>query len=340
MSYSPGGSGYGGATPPPTVPGYGQQPGSAGSPSLAPGSVGPSASRLGAPAMLCIAVLVLGVINFLLGFVPFVHPDQNFRTPDRGGDLSLDLFQHGGPASVVFLLFAGLVAGTALLDKQTATGGAAVGNGPTIRHGIVAAAAVTGFLTLLLQALDMPAGHTLAGGSWFLIILAFLQAVLAAAALLMAAGLVSAPSPKAPAGGGFPAGYPQSGYGAGQQQQQYGQQQSPQAGYGQYAGQAQYQAGQPYPPQYQYGQSQQYGQQQQQPTYRPPSPYGPQGYSSHPESPYPVQQQSGKGSGAQPFGPVTDPAPPAAAPAAAAPPPASHPPSSEGAEASEPTAEA
>jgi hypothetical protein len=290
MSYPTGGSGYSGPAPTPSsAPGYGQQPTGAGAVHTgAPAPSGPAAaSAKGLPFYLTIGVTVLGIVNFLLGFLKFESIDLTYR--GGASDKDLDLFQQGGSAAVVVLLLAGLVAGISLLPKQN-------GN-----QAVVAAASVAGFLAVLFQALDLEPALTLAGAAWALIVLALIQAGAAVFLLLIESGLLSAPAPKPAAPqGGF--GGPGGGYAQppsyGSAPQQYGQP-GQAAPYGQYGQQPSY--GAPQPPQQQYGQPSPYGQQQYgQPGYSQPSGYAQQQYA---------QQQPTVGFGAAPQQRQPQPAP-------------------------------
>ncbi|CAM2780215.1 DUF5336 domain-containing protein [Prescottella defluvii] len=211
-----------------------------------------------------IAVLALGVVNFLLGFAPYLKDAAGSR---YGVELSANAFESNGSLPLTFLLFGGLLAGLALLPKQSYAGPAA-------------AASVVGFLASFALMLNIPTGGSLAGGGVTILILAFVQAVIATAVFLFGSGLVKQPQGRPtrththPAAYGHPQAYPgqqgygapgapgapgvQQGYGQGYPQQQpYGpagqaQQGYPQQGYPQQpqptAGYGQFQAGQqPYP---------------------------------------------------------------------------------------------
>ncbi|MEU6558982.1 DUF5336 domain-containing protein [Nocardia nova] len=237
MSYPTGGSGYNAPTPQPSptpssAPGFGQQPaGSAGG-----GSGSSALSAKGLTFYLTAGIAALGIINFLLGFLNFVSFDKSAMTSDAEPDSGVSLFQQGGTAPLLLLLFSGLVAGVALLPKQTA------------KNAIVAAAAVAGFLGVLFQAFMTGQLYKTAGTAWVLVFLALVQGAAAVVALLFEAGILSAPEPKPAAASATTgaAGYGQQAYG------QSGQGQPGQAAYGQSGQQAQYgQYGQ------QYGQAQQ-----------------------------------------------------------------------------------
>ncbi|MFF0495076.1 DUF5336 domain-containing protein [Nocardia aobensis] len=302
MSYPTGGSGYNAPnqTPSPTpssAPSFGQQPtGSTG------GGSGLSAlSAKGLTFYLTVGIAALGVINFFLGFLDFSTFDEGAMNSSKEPDKGMSLFQEGGTAPLLLLLFAGLVAGIALLPKQEA------------RNAVVAAASAAGFLGVLFQAFVTPTLYKTAGTAWVLVFLALVQLAAAVVALLFESGILSAPEPKpaaaaAPGAGGASA-YGQSSYGQSQpgQQQSYGQAQAgQQAAYGQYGqqyGQAQGQAQQQGQQQAAYGQyGQQYGQGQygQQPSAYGQQPYGQQGQQAQQgygaqgaQSPYGQRPQTG-----------------------------------------------
>ncbi|MGV9412562.1 DUF5336 domain-containing protein [Nocardia sp. NPDC003693] len=261
MSYPTGGSGYNGPAPTPSnAPGYGSQP--TGGP--AAGSSTTAASAKGLPFFLTVGVVALGAINFLLGLLDFAKVDKSALADSSENDaFGGGLLSAGGSAPVALLLLAALIAGFSLLPKQTK------------QTGIVAAASVAGFITLLFQVFTLSSFLDPAGAAWALLFLSLVQAVVAVLALLFELGVVKPPAPKpaAPQGFGGQPGFGQGGYG----QQGYGQQ-------GQQPGQQSY--GQP---------GQQFGQPAQQQGQQPGYGTGPQyqqpGYS---------QQPAGYGTGSQP----------------------------------------
>ncbi|PTR30522.1 hypothetical protein C8K36_102373 [Rhodococcus sp. OK519] len=266
MTYSDAGSGYGQPVQP----------------------SGGSDSR-GLSFYLGLGVAALGVVIFLLGFAPYLSSDSSAMMYG----LTLNAFEMNGIVPLVFLLFGGLLSGISLLPKQSYSGPAA-------------AAAVVGFLTAFAVMLNLPGGAELGAGGIAILVLGFVQAVLATAVFLFGAGIVKEPTGRPsrthvhPAAYGHPQGYaPQQGYGPpqgygpqqgypqmpgyGQPQpnapQQYGYQQShqapqPTAGYGQF------QAGQPYqaqqPTQQMSAQQQQQSQPSAQPQPQPQSPAQPE----------------------------------------------------------------
>ncbi|MGO4203268.1 DUF5336 domain-containing protein [Rhodococcus sp. TAF43] len=192
-----------------------------------------------------IAVLALGVVNFLLGFAPYL---KNSTSSRYGLEFSANAFESDGTLPLSFLLLGGLLAGLTLLPKQSYAGPAA-------------ATSLVGFLVSFVLMLNIPTGGSLAGGGVMILILAFIQAVIATAVFLFGAGLVKQPQGRPtrthvhPAAYGHPQGYPgqapQQGYGVPGGQQGYAQGYPQQPTYGQ--------AGQPQPgyPQQGYAQPQQ-----------------------------------------------------------------------------------
>ncbi|MGV9666192.1 DUF5336 domain-containing protein [Nocardia niigatensis] len=268
MSYPTGGSGYNAPQPTPSsASGYGSQP--AGAPAAGSGT-SPVAGK-GLPFFLTIGVAALGVINFLLGFAPYVGTKAvEIGNTRVGGDTSFSLFESTGSAALVtILLIAGLVAGLSLLPKQS-------GN-----TGIVAAASLGAFLGILFGSFDLGDSVTLKWGGWVILFLSFVQAVVAVLALLFELGIVKAPEPKPAAA--------QGGYG--QQQQPFGSTgpQYQQQAFGQQGAYGQ----QPQQPSFG-GQQAGYGQQPQQPSYGQPAGYGqqPAGYGTGSQPTYGQQQPS------------------------------------------------
>ncbi|CAM3967695.1 DUF5336 domain-containing protein [Nocardia ninae] len=267
MSYPSGGSGYN--TPAPsTPPSSGSTATGATSAETASG-----AEAKGLPFFLVVGVAALGVLNFLLGFLPYVGT----KAVDFGGarvanSETASLFEAGGAALLGLLLLGGLLAALSVLPKQSWTGAAA-------------AASVAGFLALALHSFTLSDGIELKWGAFALLVLAFVQAALAVGAVLFESGIVKAPAPRPASQPGFN----QSGYGQ-QQQSSFSAFGQNQPGYGQ--GQPG-QPGQPYGQQSPYGQQPGYGAGQQaspygqsqpsQPTYgQQGQAYGQPGYGQQP----------------------------------------------------------
>src|SRR5437870_3494109 len=113
MSYPTGGSGYNAPATPPTPSSTGQSAGT-----------GTESTAKGLPYLLVVGVAALGLINFLLGFLPFFGGESQSRRSGDGDTLSL--FQYfGGAGLLAILLLGGLLAGLSLLPKQNWTGAAA-----------------------------------------------------------------------------------------------------------------------------------------------------------------------------------------------------------------------
>jgi len=181
------------------------------------------------PVYLAAALAALGLLVYLGSFGPqFSAGTEFFITPFR-----IDL-------AVVASVLAGLIAGAGLLPKQTA------------RPQLVGVLALLSFLLVISVVLTAPSAVTLDWGLYVVVAFTAIQAIVGVAALLLDAGIITAPAPRPTY----------------EQPQQYGQ--YPGSYYGQPAG----------PPQ---GQPQQHGAHQQAPQqHRPgyPSPYGGSGYPS------------------------------------------------------------
>lgn len=241
-----------------------------------------------------LGVAALGVVNFLLGFAPYI--DSPGSAMMYG--VTLNAFEplSNGAVPLAFLLVGGLLSGISLLPKQNYAGPAAV-------------AAVAGFFTAFALMLNLPGNSQLAGGGIAVLVLGFVQTILAVAVFLFSAEIVKEPTARPsrthvhPAAYGHPQGYaPQQGYGA---PQGY----APQPGYG-----AQGYGGQHgYPQVPGYGQPPQYGYQQPQQAPQPTAGYGQfqaaQPYQSqHPTQQMPQQpepQQPEPSTAADPAGPDT-----------------------------------
>ena len=157
----------------------------------APAQQPPTASGKDLPFFLTAGVAGLGVLNFLLGFLPV----SGF------GDISANFFESTLFPIVSLLLFAGVLAGLSLLPKQD-------------WKGVAAAASVVAFITLLFVALAVDGDKK--SGIWIVLFLGFVQAAVAVAVVLFDAGIIKPPAPR-------PAQQFQGGYGQ-QGQQGYGQQ--------------------------------------------------------------------------------------------------------------------
>ncbi len=196
----------------PPVPGT-SAPGSTGPASAAPQSKSPGSALSSLPRILTFVILGLGVVTFLLGLLDLVTAEvtSSQELPSSiQTSFSTTFFASGGSAvSVALLLAAGLIAGASLLQKDARN------------QAVVAALAIAGWLVLVFQSFSLPSaeGNEFASttssfgiGAILVLVLGFVQAAAAVAALLFDAGIVKAPAPK-PAG-----------YGNQNQQAGYGQQ--------------------------------------------------------------------------------------------------------------------
>ena len=152
------------------------------------GESAPVARGIG--ALLWPAVPVLGVLAALLGFLSF----YNFPGVSVGG--TRNLYEAGAaPVSIGLFVFAALLAAIALLPRQTE------------HRPVVAAASLAGFVILLFQTVGKGPDVTLASGAYVVLLVGLLQAVAATAAVLLDAGVVSAPGSRCEPQFGQPAGF-------------------------------------------------------------------------------------------------------------------------------------
>ncbi|MGQ4598322.1 DUF5336 domain-containing protein [Nocardia sp. R6R-6] len=291
MSYPTGGSGYN--TPAPSAP---STPSPVAGGGASSGSSATGSDAKGLPFFLVVGAAALGVINFLLGFLPFLGSKPIDVGGRRvGGAETANLFEvASGSPLLGLLLLGGLLAVLSLLPKQNWIGAAA-------------AASTAGFAALLFQTFNFGDGSELKVGAYVLLVLAFVQAVVAIAAALFDAGILKAPAPRPAAAA---SGFGQFGYGQQQQPPSFGQAQQPfgpgqagqpgygpsaaygQSGYGSQAAPPQFPSQQPSP----YGQGQPSYAQPAQPYGQPQSPYG----QGQPTTAYGASQQPGSPYGAQP----------------------------------------
>ena len=226
MTYPPSSSGYPPSQQPTTqFSAPTQQFGKAEQPSAqAPAAAAAGPSRL--PFILLAAIAVSGLLVYLFSFGPqFKIESTDF--PQLGSATGTSL---GLGLAVVAALLSALVAAASLLPNQKAP------------IGIIAATAVLSFLLVIAEVIQTPDGVSLGWALYVVIFLAFLQAALGIGALLLDAGIISAPVPKPK----------QPKY----EQPQYGQYGTSNQYYGQHAAhQGGPQQRQPYPGQYSGGYS-------------------------------------------------------------------------------------
>ena len=226
MTYSPGSAGY-----PPAQP-----PGSYGAPAPSYAQAAePGPSKL--PRYLGAAVVVLGLLAYLFSFGPMFTFNVDI------GPFGTELSGTGGfgtQVAVIAALLAALLAGVSLLPRAVTYAA------------VVAVLAVLGALLAIYQVLVKPQGVSIGWALWVVLAFAVLQGIVAVGALLLEAGIITAPAPR-----------PKY-----EQQPQYGQYGPPGGYYGQPQGQPQHTPQHAGPPQ------------GQRPGY--PSPYGgyPQGPST------------------------------------------------------------
>lgn len=129
-------------------------------------------SRL--PLYLTAVVAVLGLAVYLASFGPI------FEVTEFG----IEYFPLTLNLGLVIALAAALLAGVALLPRQSANAG------------IIAVLSVLGLLLLLTDVLSAPDGVSLAWGALLMLIFSALQAIVAVAVLLLAAGVITPPPPR------------------------------------------------------------------------------------------------------------------------------------------------
>jgi hypothetical protein len=208
MTYPPGSPGYPPAQQPTTsfaapTQQFGKLPEAAPAAPAAPGAEGPS--KL--PSYLTAAVAALGLAVYLASFGPlFTISSSDFPGLGdvSGASVGLDL-------AVVAALLAGLFAGVSLLPKQSSY------------VLVVAVFAVVAFLLLIAELIDKPSVASAGWALYLIIAFSVVQAILAVAALLFDAGIITPPAPKPH-----------------YEQQQYGQYGGPGQYYGQPQGQPQH----------------------------------------------------------------------------------------------------
>ncbi|MBD0321908.1 MAG: DUF5336 domain-containing protein [Aldersonia sp.] len=151
-------------------------------PNRSAGARSDAADRL--PKLLLAATAVLGLVNFLLGLAPYARI-RGAAGFGQQATTSINAYEYGAVTAILgLLLLSGIAAALSLvLPRHNLTA-------------VAAAAAVAGFLTLLMQSIHLGEGLSLAAGGYILLVLALLQALAASAALALRAGLV-----KLPAGG-------------------------------------------------------------------------------------------------------------------------------------------
>jgi hypothetical protein len=208
MTYPPSGSGYPPSQQPTTqFSAPTQQFGKVDQPS----AQAPAASTAGVnklPFILLAAVAVLGLLVYLFSFGD-MFTIENSDFPQLGSASGTSL---GLGMAVIAALVSALIAAASLLPRQR----------PPI--GVIAAIAVLAFLLVLAEIIQKPQGVSIGWALYVVTVLTFLQAAVAVGALLLDAGIITAPQPK-------PKYEQQPQYGQyGQPSQYYGQHQAHQGG--------------------------------------------------------------------------------------------------------------
>ncbi len=171
MTYSPGSSGYQPAQP----------PGSYGAPTPAYGQPAVAAGPSKLPFYLTAAVAAFGLLAYLFSFGPMFTFNVDI------GPFGTELSGTGGVGTqiaVIAALAAALLAGVSLLPKASG------------HPAIIAVLAVLGVLLAVYQVFVKPQGVSIGWGLWVVLAMSLIQAVVAVGALLLEAGVVSAPAPR------------------------------------------------------------------------------------------------------------------------------------------------
>ena len=178
MTYSTDSGGYGVAPQNPNFGGYGAQV-----PAYTNASPGAGAGR-GLSFLFALGVIILGVLSFCLGFMPYEKQSATGQLPATNSMNFFDNVGLGvGVAGLALVLAAAVVAAFGMLPKQSP-------NEP-----VVAGLSVAGFVSLLMLLMGLV--DTVEAGVGLILILmsSFLQASLAVGCVLFSAGVVKSGSP-------------------------------------------------------------------------------------------------------------------------------------------------
>lgn len=141
----------------------------------------------GLGSMLTIGVAGLGVVNFLLGFAPFAKEDPKTTSSGIFGSDSMNFFDNAslgaGIVGIALLLLAGVIAGLGLLPNQVPN------------NIVVAAASITGIVTLLFTLIGLSEGLEVGVGLIFVIVFGFIQAACAVAVLVLGSAALTPSAP-------------------------------------------------------------------------------------------------------------------------------------------------
>lgn len=166
-------------TYPPTNPGYppAQSPGSYGPGGPAYGSAEAGPSKL--PVYLTAAVVVLGLAAYLASFGPVFTVSAEVG-PFGGAELT----GSGGGYPIIAALVAALLAATSLLPKARNF------------SAVVAVLSVLSVLLVIAQVVSKPPGFSIGWALWLVLLFTLLEAGVSVAALLLEAGVITAPAPR------------------------------------------------------------------------------------------------------------------------------------------------
>ncbi|MGB9225155.1 DUF5336 domain-containing protein, partial [Mycobacterium sp.] len=165
MTYSPGSPGY-----PPAQPGPSYQ---GANPSFAK----PEAGESKLPLYLTIAVVALGLAAYLASFGPMftVGAELGGGASERVGDNGI---------AVALSVLAALLAALSLVPKAKSY------------LNVVAAIVVLGTLLVIAEVINTPTGVSIGWAMWVVLTCSVFQAVAAVAAVLLDAGVITAPAPR------------------------------------------------------------------------------------------------------------------------------------------------
>src|SRR5271166_2676448 len=177
MTYSTDSGGYGVPPQNPNLGGYG-----APVPSYPNASSGTGAGR-GLSFLFALGVVILGVLSFCLGFMPYEKQSATGQPPTKSSVNFFDNVGLGvGVAGLALLLAAAVVAVFGMLPKQS-------GNEP-----VVAGLSVAGFVSLLMLLIGLVDTVEAGVGLILVLVSSFLQASLAVGCVLFSAGVVKSGS--------------------------------------------------------------------------------------------------------------------------------------------------
>jgi len=177
MTYSTDSGGYGVPPQNPNLGGYG-----APVPSYPNASSGTGAGR-GLSFLFALGVVILGVLSFCLGFMPYEKQSATGQLPAKSSVNFFDNVGLGvGVTGLALLLAAALVAAFGMLPRQSAS------------EPVVAGLSVAGFVSLLMLLIGLVDTVEAGVGLILVLVSSFLQASLAVGCVLLSAGVVKSGS--------------------------------------------------------------------------------------------------------------------------------------------------